>query len=846
MSFFQLICTPLNTVYLFFQKALYPSCKGLYLPRKPLLMGIRTCFTIFLTTFFFCAVAQQRSIFSKKISHAIKVDGNLDDAEWAGAPEATDFITNTPVFGKPAAKKTIVKLLYDNNAVYVGAYMYDSVKNVRRQLSSRDVVFNIDADVIIIGFDTYHDKQNAFVFRLTAAGVQGDARESQGGNVYDNTWDAVWESKVSIKKDGWVAEIKIPFSALRFPKKDVQDWGFNFGRLRRSNNELSLWNPEDPNISGDINQWGVIKEFKNITPPLRLSLLPYISGGFSTSPSTSGNITEVLKNGGMDIKYGINESFTLDMTLIPDFAQVQSDNLFLNLSPFEVKFDDYRPFFTEGTELFNKAGIFYSRRIGARPAGADNVLMFAANSHYDIIKNPGITQLYNATKISGRTKDKLGIGMLNAVTAPMYAKLRNKITGVDSSILTEPLTNYNLFVFDKAFKNRSSISFTNTNVMRKGNSRNANVGSIDLSLFDNHNKHQFTFTGKYSTIWGNNGNSNGYTGTTTFGKVSGVYRYSFGASVESDKYDPNDLGFLQNNNSYSFFASAGYYQIKPTKKLLNHSYTFSVANNYLYNPFHWTDFKIGANAKFLLKSFWNLSANFETSPIWYNDFFEPRTPGMVLKRTPYYYIGLSASSDIRKKAYFTFQIGGAESPLPRDPYWTTNPSFRYRFNNRFQVTTSLNLEQDKGNWGYSHYSGGVPIIARRNVDRRTFIFSAQYGFTQRMNWTIRLRHNWTYLENTNFYTLKNDGYWNEIAFVNGKNKNTNFFNIDMFYTWDFLLGSRLTLAWKNALGNNVTLDAYDNTSYLRNFGKMFNNPHSNEVTLKLVYYLDYLKLRHQK
>ena len=213
----------------------------------------------------------------------------------------------------------------------------------------------------------------------------------------------------------------------------------------------------------------------------------------------------------MDVKLGINESFTLDMTLIPDFAQVQSDNVFLNLSQFQVKFDEFRPFFTEGTELFNKAGLFYSRRIGATPSGSNAVLYkYGDNPGYRILKNPGITQLYNATKFSGRTKNNLGIGIFNAVSAPMKARIQNLSNGNDSTILTEPLTNYNIIVFDQALKNRSSISFTNTNVLRKGNTKNANVSSLDVSLFDKKNKHNFTFTGKYSSIWGKLVNKNGF------------------------------------------------------------------------------------------------------------------------------------------------------------------------------------------------------------------------------------------------------------------------------------------------------------------------------------------------
>ncbi len=815
-------------------------------------MRLSVLLAISIFTILSSSYAQQKNIAAVRAANSFKIDGNLDETDWLTAPVATDFITNSPVFGKPSEKKSIVKILYDNTAIYVGAYLYDNIKNIRRQFTSRDITERQDADIFTLGLDTYRDRQNAFIFKVTAAGVQGDAKESQngstnGGLVYDATWDAVWESKVSIKKDGWVVEMKIPFSAIRFPKKDIQDWGINFARLSRNINELSIWNPEDPAINGDVNQWGDYIGLKNIIPPVRLSLSPYLSGGFRVSPTSNETVTESLKSGGVDVKYGLNESFTLDMTLIPDFAQVQSDNVYLNLSPFEIKFDDYRPFFTEGTELFNKAGLFYSRRIGDKPRGADGILNFAANNgNYDIEKNPGITRLYNATKFSGRTKENLGIGVFNALSVPMYAKLRNKNSGVDSSVLTEPLTNYNIVVFDKALKNRSSISFTNTNVLRKSNSRNANVSSVDVSLYDRNSKFNFLFTTRYSNIWGTSGASQGFSSTTSFNKISGLWRYSFGAGVKSDQYDPNDLGFLLNNNTYNTFVSAGYTKNRPTKKFLQYSYSLRLDNNYLYNPFHWTDFTINAKAFYLFKNFYDVSIGFASKPIWYNDYFEPRKAGKVLKRTPYYYLNFSGSTDSRKKWLFKYLIGGAESPLKNDPFWNSSLSLRYRFNYRFQLTAGMDFEQDKGNWGFSHFSMGEPVIARRDLKRTTSIISAQYGFTQRMNWTIRLRHNWTHINNTNFYTLKDDGYYNEIAFVNGRNRNTNFFNIDMFYTWDFLPGSRVTLAWKNAIGSNVALDPYQNVNYIKNFRNMFDNPHSNELTLKVVYFLDYLKLQRKK
>jgi hypothetical protein len=793
-------------------------------------------------------------LFSSKITSSIKIDGKIDDAAWATISPINEFITSFPNFGKAPTKKTEVKIVYDNTALYVLAMMYDDAKNIRRQLSQRDVIERQDCDAFSIGLDTYHDKQNAFVFQVSAAGVQGDVRQSSANGI-DRSWDAVWESAVSIQADKWIVEIKIPFSAIRFAKKEVQSWGLQITRNGRKINENNTWSPQDPNKDGTINQWGELTGLMNIVPPLRLSFLPYISGGVRQSPTDNGSTSEFLKSGGMDVKYGINESFTVDMTLIPDFAQVQSDNVKFNITPFQLKFDDFRSFFTEGTELFNKAGLFYSRRIGAQPNGTGNVLDFArSNPDYIIKKNPGITRLYNATKLSGRTKNNIGIGVFNAVTAPMRARLTNNNSKQDTTILTEPLTNYNVFVLDKALKNRSSYTITNTNVLRQGNSRNANVTGFDISLFDKVNNYNFSGAIRYSNVWGTEEKKEGYKTELSVAKISGKWQYSTGLNIESDKYDPNDLGFLFNNNSIEHFTEISLNYNNPTKKYLNHRYIIATRNEYLYKPFNWSTIEIEATAFFLFKNFWDVNFVVNTQPLDFNDFFESRTPGLKLNRFPYLFVGIGGSTDSRKKLFFGGFIGGAESRVKDDPFLKLDLNARYRFSDRFQMNATFNREYDKGQWGFSHRDTvstlvkdyNDPFIAFRKVKTNNLILGAQYNFTPRMNWTIRMRHNWTSIINRSFHKINADGSWNDIAFVDGKNRNFNVFNIDMFYTWDFKWGSRLTLGWKNALGENVFIDPYTNANYSKNLGAIFKNPHSNEVTLKIVYFLDYLNLKKKK
>lgn len=240
----------------------------------------------------------------------------------------------------------------------------------------------------------------------------------------------------------------------------------NFVRYIQRHNETSTWSPINPNINGTVNQWGHLTDLANIEPPLRLVLMPYLATYYYNTPETDGSNTtynnSYSASGGLDLKYGINESFTVDMSLIPDFGQVQSDNTVINLGPFEVRYNERRPFFTEGTELFNNGNMFYSRRIGGQPINYYNV--YDQLSEGEMVEhNPIQTQLLNATKFSGTTKKNLGIGVLNAIGAPTFATIRNETTNETRRIETAPLTNYNVLVLRQNLPHNSYIGFYNTN-----------------------------------------------------------------------------------------------------------------------------------------------------------------------------------------------------------------------------------------------------------------------------------------------------------------------------------------------------------------------------------------------
>ena len=794
-----------------------------------------------------------------KVTQAPKIDGNLNDAAWTNASVATDFVQNFPATGQAASQKTSVRIIYDNVAIYIGAYLYDDPALIRKQITARDAELRKDVDYFSIFLDTYNDNQNGFQFAVTSANVQSDARLGSnlgaGGSGFgeygDKTWDAVWESEVQIQKDGWTVEMKIPYISLRFSKKDVQDWGIQFLRLIRRTNETCFWNPVDPQVNGFVNQFGDYTGLKNLQPPLRLSFAPYVSTGYRSTPQINGGFKNTfIGSGGMDVKYGVNESFTLDATLIPDFGQVVSDNVVNNLSPFEVKFQENRQFFTEGTEIFNKSNLFYSRRVGSTPSGYNGVRNFAAaNPNWDIVKNPATAQLYNATKFSGRNKNKLGIGIFNAIAKPTVAKIHNNVSGKDSTIRTSVLTNYNIIVLDQAFKGRSSVTFTNTNVLRNGSARDANVTAVDYSLFDKKNIFNVKGTGRYSKIFGTNG-YDGYNTSLRAGKVSGLWQYSLSGNIISAHYDPRDLAFLTAPNEKSLSGNISYNQFTPANNLLSYNYRLSARYRNLYKPDAYSDFFINASGLWVLKNFWDINLTVSYFPNQHDYFVlgDPATYKRFVTRPSYGSAELEGSTDSRKKLYINYKILFADffNSAPNKDYYRVSGGIRYRFSNKFTLDFSNSHE---GETDYIISEGretnGEPRIAFVDFTDIESVLSGIYNFSSRINLTLRARH---FLSRVNFNRFANvDIKGNPIPRGGITNyDNVNFFNLDAFLTWDFRLGSRLILGYKNSLGDDEVVSLTGNNNYIRNLSKLFELRHGNELTVRFIYFLDYNQLRSKR
>ncbi|MDQ3190987.1 MAG: carbohydrate binding family 9 domain-containing protein [Bacteroidota bacterium] len=798
------------------------------------------CFFLFalFITFYSSQAQEKKQLQAIRVIQSPKLDGILDEDVWQNIPVATDFIQNQLKPGTPSSQKSEVKLIYDDNALYVGAILYDVSKDsILRELGKRDSEGNTDIFGIII--DTYKDGINAFGFFITPSGVQIDARYSANGQDFE--WNAVWESKVQINDNSWVVEFKIPYSALRFSKNEVQTWGVNFIRKIRRHREMSFWNDINPAIDGFVNQFGVLHGVEKIVSPVRLSLTPYVSGYADHFQNETGSFTRTTFNAGADIKYGINESFTLDMTLVPDFGQVQSDNLVLNLSPFEIQFNDFRPFFTEGTELFNRGGLFYTRRVGGEPIDYYSVSNQVKPGE-KLISNPSNSQMINATKISGRTSSGLGIGVFNGTTANAYATIEDS-EGQLRNILTDPLTNYSVIVFDQSLKNNSYVSMFNTNVMREGSFYDANVTGAQFRLMDKSITYALSGNTNLSQKY-NSGITNPETGHAyfiDFSKISGNYQYYFNHGLKSNTYDPNDLGFLLINNQVTYSSGIRYNIFKPFWKLNNLYTNLGFYYAQLYQPNVFQDFNIhGSVRTTFTKKFLSTGMDFKVEPVKTYDYFEPRTPGRFYLFPENIHGGYWISSDYRKRLALDVNMAANKLNEPGRINYNYGISPRFRANNKLFFLYNYNYENRVNDVGYVSKFEEDVFFGIRNVNTIINTLTTSYTFTNRMSLSIRGRHYWSKAIYKEYKLLSLDGTLEDVIYNQDHNVNFNAFNIDLVYIWNFAPGSEMTIVWKNAIINR---ENETQMNYYNNFKNTIESPQVNSLSIKLLYYLDYLTLR---
>jgi hypothetical protein len=763
----------------------------------------------------------------------IRIDGVLDESVWKNHPDVVRqrFRQIKPDYGLPSRNDTEYAIYYDDSAVYLAIRMYDDEPHlIPRELTPRDG-FNAMADVLGIAFDPYQKAQTGYGFFVSSAGVQSD-QLFLGGGGEDPGWNAVWESAVSIDEFGWIVELRIPFAAIRFPAVPIQEWGFLIYRVNKRHNEESFSVPLDLKVSGLMNQFGTLTGIRDVKPPLRLELYPYASTVRSSYGSSSSSLGY---NFGTDLRYGINEAFTLDLTLVPDFSQVQTDNVILNLSPFDVRYQENRPFFSEGTELFDHGNLFYSRRIGESVRSAEDV----AKPGETVSRSAENPALLNAFKITGRASNGVGVGFLNAVTRPTHAKFTDD-TGNSNERRVDPWMNFNILSIDRTFAGRNRIGMLNTNVWRGDGLRKANVTNVAAELFDKTNTYALQLNGFMSNVTDNGPRSgNGFRGELEFGKISGTFTSEYQLDVATEDYDINDFGFQNSPNYVEQKVDFRYNRPEGFGAFQSTSAWVEMELEQRLNPFTYEELSLEFGGSAQTKNNHNMFGWVWGRPSGQNDFFEARRADYILFRPTMWMTGMGYNTDNRKAIRFNVNHRyGRVSEWNQDileTSLTTRVRLSDQVNISHQIERSLTLNARGGFSG--NVVGSEVLIGSRDVRRLINSVTMNYTISVKQSANLRMYHNWSRVSYNGFYALGTNRLLTPTATVplNSPQTNFNFLSVDFNYQFQFAPGSYLNLNAKtnlNARSQDVSL------AFAENFQEVLDQPRFTSLSAKVIWFFN--------
>ncbi|MBI3004672.1 MAG: carbohydrate binding family 9 domain-containing protein [Ignavibacteriales bacterium] len=664
---------------------------------------------------------------------AVTIDGMIDEEAWKNTSAANNFVQMRPNEGAPASQATDVRVLYDNDALYVAARIYDHPDSIVGELFRRDG--DVLSDWFYVQIDSYFDRRTAFSFAVNPAGVKKDILISNDTQE-DVSWDAVWESSVSRDEIGWTAEFRIPFSQLRFSEStDDLTWGVNFQRRIARNGEFSFWSPVPGDVGSYVGRFGTLTGIRGLSAPARFEIQPYVVSRVKRSPervagSPYYRANDFFGNTGADFKYGVTSDFTLSGTVNPDFGQVEVDPAVVNLSAFEIFFPERRPFFVEGSEIFsfgrtrnyNSYGggqYFYSRRIGRQPQRGIGA------AYVDV---PDQTTILGAAKLSGKTSSGLSVGVLNAVTQRESARYIDG-SGLEQTVEVEPLTNYLVTRVKKDFDGQSFVGGLITSVNRNLSDpafnsllhSSATTGGIDFE--HRWGERNWLFGGfvagsrvagdkaviertqrssaryyqrpdaDYLGVDANRTSLSGFAGEATLMKVGGGnWIGSLTYQERSPGLELNDMGFASLADRRAFSTYAEYQDRTPGQAFRNYGI-------YGYSNHAWTFggdrmfeiYNVGGYANSL--SFWNFSGYAYWGPDVLSDKLTRGGPLMTV--VGQYGTGFSVQSDSRDKVVVGMSVSYREDYSGEyDKYVSFNLNLRPTPAIQIQFTPQLGFERD--------------------------------------------------------------------------------------------------------------------------------------------------------
>ncbi len=708
-------------------------------------------FASFLVLQFVYANPPEKKIYvTKHVNpHAPIIDGKVNDPIWNKVEWESDFIQRDPYEGKEPSQETSFKILYDDKNIYVAIRAYDKEPaKIEKRMSRRD---DLEGDQIEIHLDSYFDHRTAFGFCVNAAGVKGDFVISNDGDNLDETWDPIWYVKTAVDQQGWSAEMRIPLSQLRFGKKVNQIWGLQVIRRLFRKDETSNWQLIPQKASGWVHLFGELHGLEELKAQRQIELIPYTVGKMQKFEREEGNpfATGSLNNlyGGLDGKIGLTSDLTLDFTINPDFGQVEADPSVVNLTAFETYYTEKRPFFIEGRNIlnfqimggdgsFSSDNLFYSRRIGRSPQYYPDT---GEDEYLDIPEN---TSILGAFKITGKTKNGLSIGIIEAVTS----KEKGGISHLDQlrHETVEPLTNYFGLRLQKDYNKGNTIfggMITATNRNIKDENLNflhnaAYTGGFDFIHQWKDKTYYFSFKTVFSHVKGskeailrtqespiryyqrpdldhvsvdpNRTSLSGHGGTINLGKGgSAGLRFSAGATWRSPGLELNDMGYLRKADAIMQWVWANYRISKP----------FSIFREISFNFNQWLGWDFGGEQIFKggntgmwgqFKNYWSFSVGINRQG---EGFYTSGLRGGPALRWPGGWNSwLSVNSDSRKNLrYFVgtfhyygdqnnsrvngFDIGATYRPN-KALSLSVSPSYEYNLEELQYVTT---LDLDNGN-----------------------------------------------------------------------------------------------------------------------------------------------------
>jgi len=795
------------------------------------------------------AGSSSKTITAVRTDRPPTLDGMVDEPQWQDAIPVLDFTQFDPNEGALPTEQTSVRVLYDDHALYVGVICYDSKPGqLVEQLIRRDR--SSEAERFTVQIDSYHDHRTAFVFSANVSAVQSDGVLSQDGAVYDLSWDAVWSVKTAQHLDGWSAEFEIPYYALRFAKlmTEEYEWGINFRRYISRKHETDEWIMIPRSEHLQVSRWGHLRGLKGISPPLHLSISPYVSATstFHAENSEWSRESDQQLLAGFDLKYGITRNFTLDATVNPDFGQVEVDQAVLNLTVFETRYPEKRPFFVEGSQLFTFGAavdntsmpLFFSRRVGKRPSGADTV---SAPTGGSIEENPSVTTILAAAKLSGRSNEGLSVGVFSALTDEEDAIINDSL-GNSSTLRTEPRGLYNAIRLKQDFKGNSWIGAIATTVSRDNLPPSFSGGADwNIRLEDGTYTIDGYFAGARSSSSGVL--QNGTTGRLLLSRIAAEHWfYTTSYDFATRFFDPNDIGFFAQPHDHG-----GYVQLLYRENFAEGVFRrYSAALNPEYR-WNWDGINTHSalNAEFTgeFTNFWLGTLAYTYSHPAYDD--EERGIVGTYRRPADHVFRLSVTTDARKDISLFF-TGIYERDAIRKRSIVGQVGITFRPVSWMELTPLAYYARTRSEeaWVFPYGSNpsvtGTPnsVFGDRDVDQLDLEVRGIVTFTRNLSlqfFSQVLLARGRYVNYRQLVTSTEFSPYTPPAasFIN-PDFNEITFNANVLLRWEYLPGSTLYFVWTQGRSDN---SGEYSTGFGQRLGDALSLPHEDVLLLKVSYWL---------